>query len=96
VEKPLPPKTFHGIHLPESVLKKPNFGTVIAVGPGRWNSVENKHIPMNVKVGDKVLASEWGGNTIKVLDKDLHVFREDELLGIVELAEEEEPAITKK
>ena len=62
-----------------------SWGTVVACGPGRTN--ENGSLrPMNVVVGDNVLLPEYGGSTIKIGEdnEELHIFRDDDILGILE------------
>ena len=64
-----------------------NWGTVVRVGPGRV--MENGDLrEMQVKVGDNVLLPEYGGSTIKMGDEELHLFRDDDVLGILEGQEE--------
>ena len=69
------------------ILKKEeevSWGTVVAVGPGR-NDENGKIIPMTIKVGDDVLLPAYGGATVKLSDhKELNIFREDEIVGILE------------
>lgn len=72
-----------GILLPDNAQEKPKEGTVIAVGPGA-RSDEGKIIPMNVKVGDRVLFSKYTGTDVKTDDdKDLMILPEDDILGIL-------------
>jgi chaperonin GroES len=77
-------KTKTGILLPETVEKeKPEQGRVIACGPGRKTS-SGKIIPLEVKVGDKVLFTKYGPNEIKVGDKEYLIAREEDILAILE------------
>ena len=75
--------TASGIVIPESAAEKPDQGEVIAVGPGR-TADNGTAIPMEVKVGGKVLFSKYTGQTVKVDGEDLLVVHEDEILAIVE------------
>ncbi|MBI2121269.1 MAG: co-chaperone GroES [Candidatus Wildermuthbacteria bacterium] len=86
VIEPMPQeeKTKSGIFLPESVEKKPEQGTVIAVGSGK-KTEDGKVIPLDVKVGDKVLFTKYGPNEVKVDDKEYLIAREDDILAIVEV-----------
>lgn len=59
-----------------------NQGTVLAVGPGSRNR-EGALIPTSVKEGDTVVLSEYGGTEIELDGEELHLFREDDILGIV-------------
>lgn len=77
-------KTKSGILLPETAEKeKPEQGKVIAVGPGRKTSA-GKIVPMEVKVGQKVLFKKYGPDEIKVDDKEYLIAREEDILAIIE------------
>ena len=73
-------KTKTGIYLPDTAKEKPQEGEVIAVGPGRL-SEDGKLIPMEVKVGDIVVYSKYGGTEIKVDDEELMILRESDILA---------------
>merc|ERR1712195_257879 len=74
VERLIPnTKSAGGILLPEAAQTKINEGIVIAVGSGSRCTAGNL-IPMNVGVGDKVMLPEWGGNAIKVEEKEYFLF----------------------
>mmetsp|Transcript_134871 Transcript_134871/g.288562 ORF Transcript_134871/g.288562 Transcript_134871/m.288562 type:complete len:102 (-) Transcript_134871:144-449(-) len=75
-------KTVGGIILPDSVKSDPNWAKVLAVGPGRF-SKEGELLAMNVKVGDTVVVPEYGGVTLKFDAEDYHVFRDEDLMGII-------------
>jgi chaperonin GroES len=73
-----------GIVLPETAKEKPQKGVVIAVGPGRKDD-EGKLIPMEVKVGDKVLYAKYSGTEVKLEgDKTVLVLRESDILAIIQ------------
>jgi chaperonin GroES len=72
-----------GIVLPDSAKEKPQEGSVIAVGPGRLLD-SGKMAAMDVKVGDKVVYSKYGGTEIKLNGDEFVVLRQDDVLGIVE------------
>ncbi len=74
--------TKSGIVLPETAKEKPQEGEVIAVGSGRLDA-DGKKIALEVKVGDRVIYSKYGGSEIKVDDEDLLILREDDILAIV-------------
>lgn len=76
-----PTKTAGGILLPESTSKL-NSGKVIAVGAGSRGKDGNT-IPVGVKEGDHVLLPEYGGTEIKLAEKEYHLFRDDDILGIL-------------
>jgi chaperonin GroES len=76
-------KTSGGIILPDSAKEKPQMGEVVAVGPGKMLD-NGKLAPMDVKVGDKVAYTKWGGTEIKVGGQDLMILKQDDILGVVE------------
>jgi len=76
-------KTASGILLPETMDKeRPEQGKVIAVGPGR-KTPAGKLIPMEVKVGQKVLFSKYGPNEIKIDGKEYLIAKEENILAII-------------
>jgi len=72
-----------GIIIPDTAREKPMEGKVVAVGSGKLND-EGKRIPLEVKVGNKVLFGKYAGNEIKIHDEEHIILREDEILGIIE------------
>ncbi len=77
-------KTASGIVLPDTAKEKPQKGTVVAVGEGKLDDA-GKRIPLEVKKGDEVLYSKYGGTEIKDPDngEDLLVLRESDVLAKV-------------
>jgi len=75
--------TKSGIFIPDTAEEKPVAGKVIAVGPGKTTD-EGKLIPLNVKVGDKILFTKYAPNEIKIEDKEYLVIREDDVLAILD------------
>lgn len=75
--------TASGIVIPESAAEKPDQGEVIAIGAGK-KADNGTVIPMEVKVGDKVLFSKYTGQTVKVDGEDLLVIQEDDILAIID------------
>jgi len=73
-------KTKSGIYLPDTAKEKPQEGEIIAVGPGKLND-EGQRIPMDLKVGDKVLYAKYGGTEIKVDDVEMMILRESDILA---------------
>ena len=73
-------KTKSGIYIPDTAKEKPQEGKVLAVGPGKM-SEDGKLIPMNLKVGDTVIYSKYGGTEIKVDDEELIILRESDILA---------------
>ena len=69
-----------GIFLPDTAREKPQEGKVLAVGPGRL-SEDGKRIPMDIKVGDIVIYTKYGGTEIKIDDEELIILRESDILA---------------
>ena len=76
-------KTKGGIIIPDTAKEKPQEGEVIAVGPGA-RAEDGSITPLDVKVGDRVLFSKYGGTDVKIDGEDLTILRESDILGIVE------------
>ena len=72
-----------GIIIPDSAKEKPIEGRVKAVGAGKVGD-DGKRLKPDVKIGDKVLYSKYGGTEIKIDGEDHLLMREDDILGIVE------------
>jgi chaperonin GroES len=72
-----------GIIIPDSAKEKPAEGEVIAVGKGKIND-KGDRIKLDVKVGDCVLFSKYGGTDVKIDGVDHLIMREDDILAIVE------------
>jgi chaperonin GroES len=72
-----------GIIIPDSAKEKPQEGKVIAIGTGKTDD-SGKKIPFEVKKGDKVLISKYGGTEVKINGENYLIMREDDILGIVE------------
>ena len=70
--------TASGIVLPDTAKEKPQRGKVVAVGEGKWDEDGEKRIPLEVKKGDEVLYSKYGGTEINVDGEDLIVLRESQ------------------
>ena len=73
-------ETATGILLPETSVAKANQGNVIAVGPGRMDN-NGKLLPMNCKVGDRVLLPEYGGTPLKLGEEEYTLFCDCDILG---------------
>lgn len=71
-----------GIVLPDAAQEKPKQGKVVAVGPGRISD-EGELLPLDVKAGDVVMFSEYGGTEITVGRKEYTVVRESDVLAII-------------
>ncbi len=73
-------KTKSGIYLPDTAKEKPQEGEIMAVGPGKMTD-DGKRIPMDLKVGDRVIYAKYGGTEIKVDDEELMILRESDILA---------------
>jgi len=76
-------KTAGGIIIPDSAKEKPAEGKVIAAGNGKLNEA-GQRVALEVKAGDRVLFSKYGGTEVKLDGEDYLIMREDDILGIVE------------
>ena len=74
-------KTEGGIYLPDSAKEKPIEGEVIAVGPGK-KSKSGRTVKPQVKVGDIVIISKWGGTEIKIDNVEYNIMRESDVLAV--------------
>ena len=76
-------KTKGGIIIPDTAKEKPQEGEIIAAGPGGRDE-NGKLIPIDLKVGDKVLFGKWSGTEVKIDGQDLLIMKESDIMGIVE------------
>ena len=76
-------KTAGGIFIPETAKEKPQRGEIVAAGNGK-KTEEGKVLPLDVKVGDKVLFGKYSGTEIKVDGEEYLIMREDDILAVVE------------
>ena len=76
-------KTKGGIIIPDSAKEKPIMGKIVAAGKGKVRD-DGTVAPLDVKKGDKVLFSKYGGTDVKVGDEEYLILREDDILGVVE------------
>lgn len=72
-----------GILIPETSKEKPQEGKVIATGPGKKDD-EGEIIKMEVKAGDMVYYKKWGGNEIKLDNKEYLLVKEEDILAVIE------------
>jgi chaperonin GroES len=75
-------KTKGGIIIPDSAQEKPSEGEVIAVGPGGRDE-SGKLIPIDIKVGDRVLFGKWSGTEVKLDGEDLLIMKESDVMGVI-------------
>ncbi len=74
--------TASGIVIPDTAKEKPQEGTVLAVGPGRFE--DGARVPLDVKVGDKVLYSKYGGTEVKYSGEEYLVLSARDVLAVIE------------
>ena len=75
-------KTKGGIIIPDNAKEKPSEGQVVAVGPGGRDEC-GKLIPMDLKVGNRVLFGKWSGTEVKLDGEDLLIMKESDILGVL-------------
>src|SRR6058998_4101170 len=74
--------TASGLVIPDTAKEKPQEGTVLAVGPGRFE--DGNRVPLDVKVGDKVLYSKYGGTEVKYNGEEYLVLSARDVLAVIE------------
>jgi chaperonin GroES len=77
-------RTASGLVIPDTAKEKPQQGTVLAVGPGRRSDQTGSVIPMDVKVGDTVVYSKYGGTEITIGGEDVLILTSRDVLGVIE------------
>jgi chaperonin GroES len=70
-----------GLYIPDTAKEKPQQGEIIAVGPGRYE--KDKRVPMDVKVGDKVLYGKYTGVEVTIDGEQLLILRESDVLAVI-------------
>ncbi|MGM4890742.1 co-chaperone GroES [Tardiphaga sp. 866_E4_N2_1] len=75
-------KTKGGIIIPDSAKEKPSEGEVVGVGPGGRDEA-GKLIPIDIKIGDKVLFGKWSGTEIKLDGEELLIMKESDIMGVI-------------
>ena len=83
-------KTAGGIIIPDTAKEKPSQGEIVAVGPGGRDEA-GKLIPIDLKVGDRVLFGKWSGTEVKIDNVDLLIMKESDIMGVLDV-----PASKKK
>jgi chaperonin GroES len=76
-------KTAGGIIIPDTAKEKPQEGEVIAVGPGTRDS-SGQLLPLDVKIGDRILFGKWSGTEIRINGEDLLIMKESDVMGIIQ------------
>ncbi|KAB1504578.1 co-chaperone GroES [Corynebacterium sp. 320] len=74
--------TASGLVIPDSAKEKPQEATVIAVGPGRWS--DNERVALDVKEGDTVIFSRYGGTELKYNGEEYLLLAQRDILAVIE------------
>ena len=77
-------KTKGGVLIPDTAKEKPQEGKVLAVGPGRFDEDGEKRIPLDIKVGDTVIYSKYGGTEVKYNGEEYLLLSARDVLAVVE------------
>ena len=72
-----------GLYIPDTAKEKPQQGEVVADGPGKFDERGGQRIPMDVKVGDKVLYGKYSGTEVTVDNEQLLILRESDVLAVI-------------
>ncbi|MPY72290.1 MAG: co-chaperone GroES [Alphaproteobacteria bacterium] len=75
--------TSGGIIIPDTAKEKPSQGEILAVGPGARNE-KGDLVPLDVKVGDRVLFGKWSGTEVKMDGEELLIMKETDIMGVLE------------
>jgi chaperonin GroES len=75
-------KSAGGIIIPDTAKEKPQQGEAVAVGPGGRDE-NGKLIPIDIKVGDRVLFGKWSGTEVRIDDVDYLIMKESDVMGVL-------------
>ena len=84
-------KSAGGIIIPDTVKEKPQQGEVVAVGPGGRDE-SGKLIPIDVKIGDRVLFGKWSGTEVRIDAEDYLIMNESDVMGVLVVSEAHQKA----
>jgi len=84
-------KSTGGIIIPDTAKEKPSQGEVVAVGPGGRDEA-GKLIPVDLKVGDRILFGKWSGTEVKIDGTEYLIMKESDVMGVVDKTEAERKA----
>ena len=76
-------KTAGGIIIPDTAKEKPQEGEIVAVGPGGRDEA-GKLIPIDLRVGDRILFGKWSGTEVKIDGEELLIMKESDVMGVIE------------
>jgi chaperonin GroES len=77
-------KSSGGIIIPDTAQEKPSQGEILSVGPGARDE-QGRLVPLDVKVGDRVLFGKWSGTEVKIDGQDLLIMKESDIMGVLEV-----------
>jgi chaperonin GroES len=72
-----------GLYIPDTAKEKPQQGEIVAVGPGRVDEKSGNRVPMEVKVGDKVLYAKYAGSEVTIDGENRLILRESDVLAVI-------------
>src|SRR6478735_4623832 len=84
-------KSKGGIIIPDTAKEKPSQGEIMAIGPGGRDE-GGKLIPIDLKVGDRVLFGKWSGTEVVLDGEDLLIMKESDIMGVLEVSESKKKA----
>ncbi|MCK1626863.1 co-chaperone GroES [Bradyrhizobium sp. 147] len=84
-------KSKGGIIIPDNAKEKPSQGEIMAVGAGGRDEA-GKLIPIDIKVGDRVLFGKWSGTEVVLNGEDLLIMKESDIMGVLEVSESKKKA----
>ena len=76
-------RTKGGIIIPDTAKEKPMQGEIVAVGPGARNE-KGEIVPLDVRVGDRILFGKWSGTEVKIDGDELLIMKESDIMGVLE------------
>jgi chaperonin GroES len=76
-------KTAGGIIIPDTAKEKPSEGEILAIGPGGRDEA-GKLIPIDLRVGDRVLFGKWSGSEVKIDGVEVLIMKESDIMGVIE------------
>ena len=77
-------KSAGGIIIPDTVKEKPSQGEIVAVGPGGRDE-NGKLLPIDLKVGERVLFGKWSGTEVKIDGEELLIMKESDIMGVIQV-----------
>jgi chaperonin GroES len=77
-------RTTGGIIIPDTAQEKPQQGEIVAAGPGARDEA-GRLVPLDVKVGDRVLFGKWSGTEVKIDGQELLIMKESDIMGVLEV-----------